>query len=377
MAEPRPRTIGVDASRSGSTLLTGTERYSRRVIEAMLTLPGNTRFRLYVNGDRPLDLTATANACQRLIPFPRLWTHLRLSTEIALHRVDALFVPAHVVPPVHPRATVVTVHDLGYLREPGAHTPGSRRYLDWSTRWSVFAASRVIAISVATRDDLIRYYRVPEARIRVVPHGVDERFRPMDPNAGDVVLGPLGIRRPYLLFVGTLQPRKNLARLIAAFDRIADEHPDLSLVLAGKRGWLADRIDLALAASRHRERIVLPGHVPDDALPALYAGAVALALPSLYEGFGLPVLEAMACGTSVLVSDRGSLPDIGGGVALAVDPLDEGAIAGGLSRLLEPAERARRSAAGIARAAEFSWARTGRETLDVILEAADIGARRR
>ena len=377
MSEPPRLTIGIDASRAGSERQTGTERYSRRVIESMLAIPGQIRFRLYLNGDRPLDLAEREAVCQRLIPFPRLWTHLRLSTELALHAVDALFVPAHVVPPVHPRATVVTIHDLGYLYEPGAHTTRARRYLDWSTRWSARMASRVIAISGATRDDLVRHYQVREDRIRVVPHGVDERFRPMDQHEAAAAVTTLRVRPPYLLFVGTLQPRKNLARLIAAFDRVADDYPDLALVLAGKRGWLAEQIDSALAVSRHRERIVLLGHAPDAVLPALYAGAAALALPSLAEGFGLPVLEAMACGTPVLISDRGALPEVGGDAALVIDPLDVCAIAAGLVRLLDPTERVARSAAGIARAAGFSWARTGEQTLEVIMEAVRAGARRR
>ncbi|HET9014835.1 MAG TPA: glycosyltransferase family 1 protein [Thermomicrobiaceae bacterium] len=372
MPERPPATIGIDASRAGTTHLTGTERYSRRVIEGILALHEPERLRLYVNGDRPLALDDGARACQRLIPFPRLWTHLRLSAELARHPVNALFVPAHVVPPIHPRATVVTVHDLGYLHEPGAHTPSARRYLDWSTRWSARAARLLIAISRATRDDLIRYYGVPDGKIRVVPHGVDERFGPMDPAAAAAV-APLGVRPPYILFVGTLQPRKNLARLIRAFDRLAGERPELTLVLAGRRGWLAEQIDAALARSPHRDRILLLGHAPDDALPSLYAGASALALPSLSEGFGLPVLEAMACGTPALVSDRGALPEVGGEAALVVDPLDEEAIARGLARLLEPTERARRSETGRQWAATFTWARTAEHSLEVIREAMSMG----
>lgn len=371
MAEPRPLTIGIDASRV-SERQTGTERYSRHIIEALTAAGPHHRYRLYRNATEPIPLRVPAGTEQRLIPFPRLWTHLRLSAELARHRVDALFVPAHVIPPVHPRASVVTIHDLGYLYEADAHTPSARRYLDWSTRWSARVAARVIAISRATRDDLIRHYHVPAEKIGVIPHGIDETFTPRPPDEVDRWLANLGLRRPYLLYVGTLQPRKNLARLIAAFDRLAAEHPDLRLVLAGKRGWLAEEIDAALARSPNRSRIDLPGHVPDSALPALYTGCEALALPSLYEGFGLPVLEAMACGAPVVISNRGALPEVGGDAAIVVDPLDTDAIAVGLARALDPAERERRVAAGRAHAARFRWDDAGRATLAVIEEAVAV-----
>ncbi|MDI3340197.1 MAG: glycosyltransferase family 1 protein [Sphaerobacter sp.] len=372
MADLGPLTIGIDASRATTPRATGTERYSRRIIEAVTAAGPQHRYRLYLNAAAPVALCVPPTTEQRLIPFPRLWTHLRLSAELARHRVDALFVPAHVIPPVHPRASVVTIHDLGYRYEPEAHTPAARRYLDWSTRWSVRVAARVIAISATTRDDLIRHYGVPAEKIRVIPHGIEPGFTPQPPDVVARWLDELGLRRPYVLFVGTLQPRKNLARLIAAFDRLADDRPELRLVLAGKRGWLAEEIDAALARSPHRDRIDLPGHVPDAALPALYGGAAAFALPSLYEGFGLPVVEAMDSGTQVVVSDRGALPEVGGEAAIVVDPRDPAAIAAGLARALDPAERERRVAAGLAHAARFRWDAAGRATLAAIEEAVAV-----
>lgn len=369
MPEPRGLTIGVDASRSFVAQQTGTERYSRRIIEALIAAGSAHEFRLYVNQSQA-PTPPRANARYRCIPFPRLWTHLRLSGELLRRPVDALFVPSHVIPPVHPRASVVTIHDLGYLHEPEAHTAGARRYLDLSTRWSAWAARRVIAISAATRDDLVRHYRVPPEKIRVIPHGIEEAFRPLPSEEVDRVRADLGLDRPYILFVGTLQPRKNIPRLIAAFDRLASSDPDLTLVLAGKRGWLAETIDVALAASPHRDRIRLLGHLPDDALPALYNGASVLALPSLYEGFGLPALEAMACGTPAVVSDRGSLPEVVGEAGIVVDPLDVAAIAAGLERALDPTTREQRREAGLRHVAGFRWDVAGMRTLGVIEEAA-------
>lgn len=364
-------TIGVDASRASTERPSGTERYSRRIIEELIDQGVDQRFRLYLNQRQPLDLPQRASTSQRLIPFPRLWTHLRLSTELAIHPIDVLFIPAHVVPPVHPRATVVTIHDLGYLHEPDAHTDWSRRYLDWSTRWSVRAARHVIAISDTTKEDLIERYRVPAERISVVYHGIDERFQPKG-NAETVrARGRLRLEADerFILFVGTLQPRKNLVRLIEAFETIADDDPDLKLVLAGRRGWKFDAIEHALATSRHRARILLPGHVPDVDLPALYSSATVVVLISLYEGFGLPALEAMACGAPVLVSDRGSLPEITGDAAVIVDPLDANAIVAGLRLLLDPANRSRRVEHGRQHASRFTWHQSGRDTLEILINA--------
>ncbi len=375
MANGLPLTIAIDASRAATGQLTGTERYSRKIIEAMIATGRNHRYLLYLNQAGPIDLVLPATARQRPIPFPRLWTHVRLSVEVLRQPVDALFIPAHVVPPVHPKATVVTIHDLGYLYEPDSHTTWSRRYLDWSTRWSVTTARRIIAISGATRDDLVRHYGAPPEKIRVIPHGIDDGFHPLRQDVAAREVRRLGFQQPYILFVGTIQPRKNVARLIAAFDILADSNPELELVLAGKRGWLAERIDAAIRTSRHRSRIRITGHVPDASLPALYSGARAVVLPSLYEGFGLPALEAMASGTPVVVSNRGALPEIAGDAALIVDPLSSQAIAAGLTATLDPATRARRIEAGIRHAARFRWTTAGQQTLEVIEEAAGISRR--
>lgn len=365
-------TIAIDASRAATGQLTGTERYSRQIIEAMISAGHDHRYLLYLNQQVPLDLALPTTVRQRPIPFPRLWTHFRLSVEILRQPVDALFIPAHVVPPVHPRATVVTIHDLGYLYEPGAHTTWSRRYLDWSTRWSVAMARRIIAISGATRDDLVRHYGADPEKIRVIPHGIDDDFHPLPEDLVAREISRLGLIRPYILFVGTIQPRKNVARLIAAFDILAESNPELELVLAGKRGWLAERIDAAIRSSRYRDRIRITGHVPDAILPALYNGAQVVVLPSLYEGFGLPALEAMASGTPVVVSDRGALPGIAGDAALIVDPLNPQAIAAGLVAALDPATRARRVEAGIRHSAQFRWDIAGQQTLEIVEEAAGL-----
>ncbi len=366
MSDPSVLTIGIDASRATIAQQTGTERYSQRIIQELLDLTFDEQVRLYVNKSVPIPFRQRANVGQRLIPFPRLWTHLRLSAELLRHPVDALFIPSHVVPPVHPRATVVTIHDLGYLHEPQAHTDASRRYLEWSTRWSVTAARRVIAISEATKQDLMTHYGLSEEKIAVVYHGVDEWFRPANQAQIERARAWLGVDGPFILYVGTIQPRKNLTRLIGAFERIAEQRSDLCLILAGKLGWKTEEITESARKSEYANRILMPGHVPDDLLPALYSAASVFILPSLYEGFGMPVIEAMACGTPCVISNRGSLPEIAGDAAVVVDPLDVTAIAAGISKLMPDQERSARVDAGLARAREFTWTRCGESTIEVI-----------
>jgi glycosyltransferase involved in cell wall biosynthesis len=369
VSDHHQRTIGIDASRSAFEQPTGTERYSQRIIAAILDAAPSYRFRLYLNARVPLPIAVRAGTTQRTIPFPRLWTLGRLSAEILRHPVDALFVPSHVVPLVHPAATVVTIHDLGYLHEPAAHETLARRYLDLSTQWSCFAARRVIAVSQATQRDLVSHYGVPPAKIDVVYHGVESRFLPVDSDERARVGRELRLPDRYLLHVGTLQPRKNLVRLVRAFEALASEQPDLHLVLAGRIGWLAEPIEAAIASSAGRGRITILGHVADDAFPALYTGAAAVAIPSLYEGFGLPALEAMACGAPVVVSARGALPEVVGTAGILVDPLSVQSLAKGLRLALDPANRARIAEVGRRRAAEFTWEAAGRRTLEVIESA--------
>jgi glycosyltransferase involved in cell wall biosynthesis len=299
---------------------------------------------------------------------PRLWTHLGLSAAMLRDRPAALFVPAHVIPAMHPRVSVVTIHDLGYLSEPQAHPPRARRMLDWTTRWNARAARAIIAVSGQTRDDLLRHYDTPPAKVHVVHSGLDHaRFRVLEPAAVDAALAAAGVRRPYVLFLSTVQPRKNVARLIEAFEGLADD--TLQLVIVGRDGWLSAPIGQRIAQSPARGRILRLGHVPDALVPALYNGAAVFALPSLYEGFGMGVLEAMACGCPVVTSDRSSLPEVAGEAALLIDPTDTRALRGALERALDPMQRLALAEMGLRRAAEFTWERTARATLAVIEDA--------
>ncbi|HEX8229757.1 MAG TPA: glycosyltransferase family 1 protein [Chloroflexia bacterium] len=369
--------IGIDASRAVIAQRTGTEHYSASLLDALTRLPetGRYNFRLYVN------MPSAEEARERLgfdlphnwqvvpAPFPRMWTHLRLSREMLRRPPGVLFVPSHVVPLWHPRRTVVTVHDLGYLEYPQAHTRFSRFYLHLSTYFSARSARGVIAISEATKRDLVKHYRVPPRKISVIYHGRDPIFTPVDDAARRAeVAAKYGVQAPYGIHVGTLQPRKNLGLLVEAWDilRGSMEQPP-QLLLAGKRGWLYDSLFEMVRARGLTDLIRFADYVERDDLPALYSGALALTFPSLYEGFGLPPLEAMSCGTPVIASTATSLPEVVGDAGLLLDAHDPHPWAEAVQRLMrDPALQAELRHKGLERAAHFTWERSARETLKVL-----------
>jgi glycosyltransferase involved in cell wall biosynthesis len=371
--------IGIDASRATVARRTGTENYALRLIQALLGLGAGHRLRLYTNrlpaaGLWGMDL-ASAGATMRYMPFPRLWTHLRLSAEMLASPPDVLFVPSHVLPLVHPRRSVVTVHDLGYLYYPEAHRSGDRRYLHWSTGWSARHATALLADSQATRADLERAYGIDPARVTVVYLGRDERLeRAGDPQEVARAGGRYGVRPRYLLYVGTLQPRKNLERVIAAFARLAGDPAleDVTLVLAGRQGWLCEPLFRQVEQLGLAGRVFIPGYIADEDLAGLYSGALAYVFPSLHEGFGFPVLEAQACGVPVMTSNNSSLPEVAGDAALLVDPHDVDAIAAAMYRLVtDEALRRELVRRGYENVKRFSWEKCARETLAVLESVVD------
>jgi len=363
--------IGIDASRAVVVQRTGTEYYSLQVIRHLVRVGSEHRFRLYLRQSAPPGLLpAGPNVEYRVLGPQRLWTHLGLSWEVARRPPEVLFVPAHVVPIVHPAATVVTVHDLGYRFFPRQHTLGARLYLEASTRFSSRVARLVIADSQVTARDLAREYGVPMAKIRVIYPGLDAGISRASAEARAAVCERYGLPRPFILYVGTIQPRKNLVRLVEAFARIAGNWDGLDLVLAGKTGWLADGIYRRAQELGLGERVRFPGYVAEEDLPALFSAAQCFVMPSLYEGFGLPVLEAMACGTPVLASDAGSLPEVAGDAALLFPPQDTEALATALHHLLrDPDLRRELVARGYRRCSEFSWERCAEGILEVLVEA--------
>jgi glycosyltransferase involved in cell wall biosynthesis len=365
--------IGIDASRAVAAQPTGTEVYSQRLIQALLTLDSPYRFRLYFNAP-PAD--AFPGAEIRTIPFPRLWTHLRLSWEMARCPPDMLFVPSHVLPLIHPSISLVTVHDLGYLYFPQAHPWRQRLYLDLSTRWNARVATHLLADSQATKSDLVSCYSIPPEKVTVAYPGIDETLAPVrDPTAIEAVKARHGIAGDYFLYLGTLQPRKNLSRIVAAFAALQPEtwKSGTVLVLAGKRGWLYDDLFAKVRRLELEGRVLFPGYIPDEDKAALLSGALAFLFPSLYEGFGLPVLEAQACGCPVVASAASSLPEVAGDGALLVDAQDTAAMAAAMQRIAtDLALRESLIERGFANVRRFSWAACAEPVLGAIEQCASV-----
>ncbi|MCS6846316.1 MAG: glycosyltransferase family 1 protein [Anaerolineae bacterium] len=371
--------IGIDASRATGARLTGTERYSREIVAALLRIAPQHCFRLYLR--QVLDPDFLLSPCRSngvepvVIPRRRLWTHLGLARELAARPPDALFVPAHVLPVSFIRAqvqrrirTVVTVHDVGYRRFPDAHPSVQRLYLDLGTRLSVRRADVVIADSEATRRDVLHFYGIAHDRVVVAHPGPLPLVEVQEDEARRTLAKfGLGDGRPYVLHVGTLQPRKNLRRLIQAWARVI-ARPDLAgmrLVLAGGPGWGSEDLRAEVEATGLQSSVVLTGYVSDTEKAALMRSARAYVFPSLYEGFGFPVLEAQAAGIPVACSNVSSLPEVAGDAALLFDPLDVEAIARALETIvLDEGVRARLVAAGYRNLTRFSWEACARIVLE-------------
>jgi glycosyltransferase involved in cell wall biosynthesis len=347
--------VGIDGTPAVRQHLTGTEVYARSIIDALSASRGNRTLRVYANSvDAPPWLPAGVE--WRGIPFPRLWTHWRLRQALRRERPDVTFIPSHVLPVALGLRSVVTIHDLGHRHEPRSYSRTARWYLEATTRYAARRANRLIAVSQSTADDLSRFYGVPGGRIAVVHSGVDARMRPQDPSRVAQVLERLKIGGAYFLYVGRNHPRKNLTMLRRAFDEARRRGLDAELVLAGPGH------DVASAGSA----TVLP-YVPADDLPALYAGAIALTLPSRFEGFGFPALEAMACGTAVIASTAGALPEIVGTAGVLLSPDDAGAWSQAMLELASDGALQRRLIeSGRARSAEFSWGNAADKTWRVL-----------
>ncbi|HOQ89149.1 MAG TPA: glycosyltransferase family 1 protein [Candidatus Hydrogenedentes bacterium] len=294
----------------------------------------------------------------------RLTIWARIGSWCRDSKADLVYFPSSAAVSGCPCPMVMQVHDLCYRAHPEWFPASRRAWYSMSIDRPARRADLILADSQSTADDLCRLLRIPAERIKVVYLGVSERFRPLSPEETGRMRHQLGCPDGYLLFVGTIEPRKNLARLARAWDRIAEDIR-LPLVVAGRRGWRCGEWDDTLRSLRHAP--MLAGHVADEDLPRLVGAATALVWPSLMEGFGLPPLEAMACGVPVITSNRSSLPEICGDAALLVDPESEMALAEAMRAVAtETSLQERLRAAGLNRAAGFTWESCARRTVEAL-----------
>jgi glycosyltransferase involved in cell wall biosynthesis len=341
----------------------GTEIYLRRLLAALASIDLRNEYFIFTNRETDSDLVPRQPNFHwkpqavhaRFRPARILWEQTVLPVEAARYRLDVLFNPGFTAPVLAPCASVTVFHDLQHQRHPEHF-----RWFDlpfWKLLlWaSAHRARRLIAVSEATREDLIRGYHLASERISVVHHGVEPDFFNLDRTR----------IQPFVLCVSTLHPHKNLDRLIRAYAR---EKRKWSLTIAGMRGFSAEALDALIAESGVKDSVRLTGWIPRDELLRLYASAHAFVYPSTFEGFGMPVLEAMAAGIPVACSDIPPLREVAGDAALFFDPMNEDAIAMALDRIATDAPlRARLEKAGPERARNFTWERAARETLRALL----------
>lgn len=350
----------------------GVVRYTHELVRALASrLPELTLF--VTRADSMLDSNSVR---QVTAPFSTpneysraLWEQFIVPVEVARLAPDVYHSPNYILPLALRCPCVVTVHDLAYV-ESSLHRMRSHLYLSVLTALAVRKATRIICPSAFTGTVLADRYPQLADRIRVVGEGVDERFSPQPEASVNGFRNRAGLDRPYVLFVGTVEPRKNVARLIRAFDMAVSRNGfEHELVIAGDSGWRNEDVHVAVARARARVRLL--GYVADRDLPMLYAGADLFAYPALYEGFGLPPLEAMACGVPVITSNQGALPEVVGKAAVTVHPTDEVALADAIAGLLADAgRRAELKHLGLEQARLHRWDVAAEKTLRVYAEAA-------
>jgi glycosyltransferase involved in cell wall biosynthesis len=367
--------IAIDAHSVG-TGLAGVETYITNLIEALAASGEANRYTLYVTRGRAGDRFAGRwphVSVRRTLPHtPLVRIPVTFPVELRRHRADLLHVQ-FTAPPFAPCPVVATIHDLSFEHLPETFNRRSWMQLRLTVRRTARMAAHIITPSEFSRRDLVETYNVAPERVSVTRAAAAPHFRPAPPQAVAEVKRRYGIEGDYVLAVGSIQPRKNLVRLVRAYSdlRRRRSHDKLpQLVIVGKRAWLYGETLRAVEQSGVASNVIFTGYVPESDLPALYTGALCFIYPSYFEGFGLPPLEAMQCGTAVVTGDRTSLPEVVGDAGLLVNPFDEDAIGAAIARLIDDGElRAQLGLRGRERAALFNWTETARQTLQVYEQA--------
>lgn len=337
----------------------------------------NLKFTIYLKDKPSKDLPEERQGWQYRIVAPRkLWTQIGLPLDLLLHnpKPDVFFTPTHYAPRFSRVPTVVSVMDLSFVHFPHMFKASDLYQLKSWTAYSVRKAKKVLTISQASKNDIIKYYHLEPGKVIVTYPGVKKGLMTNDKGLNmDKIKRKYGIQGDYILFVGTLQPRKNVARLIEAFSTLKDMPGDPSLVLVGKKGWLYEEILQAPKKFDIEDKVIFLDYVSDEDLPSLYKNAACFVLPSLYEGFGLPVLEAMSYGCPVVTSNVSSLPEVGGDAVFYINPESVEDIANGIKKVLTDTKlRKMLIEKGYKQAKKFSWEKTARETLKLLEEVANI-----
>ncbi|NTW22120.1 glycosyltransferase family 4 protein [Candidatus Falkowbacteria bacterium] len=419
--------IGIDASRANRKHKTGTEWYAFYLIKELAKLDASNQYILY--SEQPIsndlnDLTDNpsggpisydqdgfqviksphGNFKAKVLDWPvrHLWTHLRLSWEMIWHRPDVLFVPSHVLPLIHPRRSVVTIHDVGFERDKSLYPkldlgPNSKLqkrilnvlvrlftfgrfganvqdYLTWSTLFSLRKAEKIITVSEFSKQEIFEVYKdelTPAVlgKIIAIHNGYNQEcYRPVtNHDKVTATLEKYDIEPPYIFYLGRLERKKNTPALVEAFGMISKQFPEYKLVLTGRASFGYDEVEFMISQYKLDHKVICTGWVDEADLPYIYGGADIFAFPSHYEGFGIPLVEAMACGVPVAASDVAPITEVVDGAAILFNPESPASIKDALVKLISDKElRNRLSALGLARAKQFGWKITAEKTLAVL-----------
>ena len=355
--------IGIDGNEANVDKRVGIGEYAYELLRQfnLKSQISNLKFQIYLK-DKPLpDMPKeNPNWHYRIVRPSRLWTQIGLPIDLLLHgpRPNVFFTPSHYAPRLSLMPTAIAIMDLSYIHFPQLFRKKDLYKLANWTKYSATNAQRIFTISLASKNDIIREYKLPSYKVVVTYHGVKQVSSKSNMD-----------KKNYILFVGTLQPRKNIVRLIEAFSKLKNKSVDLLIV--GKKGWLYEEILKAPEKFQVNDRVNFMDFVKDEDMPSLYKNAVCLVLPSLYEGFGLPVLEAMKYGCPVILSNVSSLPEAGGDAALYFNPESSADIAAKINKVISDRNlREQMIKKGYEQVKKFSWEKTAKETLRVLEEIA-------
>lgn len=368
--------IGFDASRANKEAKTGTEWYSYNLLLELAKIDHNNRYFLYTpDGLKGKLKDLPENFNEKVLGWPPkyLWTMLRLSIEMLSHAPDTLFVPAHIIPLIAPLNTVTTIMDVGFLRKPEVYPQKELKYHNFGLKQAIKRANKILTISEFTKKEIIELCGIDPNRIKVIYLGFDTGiFKPINDQEKIIkVLKKYKIPADcrYIFYVGRLEEKKNTPGLVKAFGKFIRENDNqnIKLVLAGSPGHNYEQIKKLIKEYNISSEVIETGWVDEGDLPYLYNGSIAFVFPSFYEGFGLPLLEAMSCGTPIIASNIASIPEVAQGSALLFDPNEPEDIKRAMQDIVGSNEKRNELIEkGFKRVRDFSWVKCARETLDEI-----------
>lgn len=365
--------IGIDGNEANHKKRVGSNQYAAEVLKAIAKTNKRHKWRIFLS-DKPMSHMPMESRSWKycVLPGPKPWIIRTLTPKLLFnsYKLDAFFSPTHYTPPVSRVPLICAVMDLEFLNNPGYLTRRDFWQLKYWTAWSVFVSKYIIAISESTKSQIHKYYPYAFRKVVVTPLGYDKKQFNSQISQSSIrrARDKYKVGSDYLLYLGTLKPNKNIEGIIRAFSTTKSKYEGVKLVIAGKKGWLYEPIFKLVKNEGLTQRVVFTGFIDEEDKPGLVAGAKVLVAPSFWEGFGLHVLESMAIGTPVIVSDKGNLPELVGDAGIVVNPASDEEIAQGMDKILSmsAADYSKIKRRSMAQAKKFSWEQTAKQTITTI-----------